>query len=253
MNPERPDLTGNSLLSERQIVLPLTLAALLSFALYLTFTRFYRADLFGALADRYLGSGYCLLILFVFVAATLYALLQALGLVVERHHLCLLQGDTTAPPGYALACLLSGRRVSAEDGLLHTLKGWYGRAQSETALAQLSEHLAQWRGQQHQHNLAPLLFTVWVLPLLGFIGTVIGISQAIGGLETVIAAAGVPGSSGLAEVLSGLSFAFDTTFMGLILVIPTMLYTLPLRAKAEQLDLSYQALLLDRLLAAKPA
>lgn len=252
MPPDTP-LANDSLLSERQIVVPLTLALLLSVALYLTFARFYAPGTLGTLADRYLGNGYCLLILFVFIAATLYTLLQALGLIVERHHLRLLQGDSAAPPGYTLACLLSGRRVSGEDGLFRTLKSWYGTAHSETALAQLSDHLAQLRGQQHQHNLAPLLFTVWVLPLLGFIGTVIGISQAIGGLETVIAAAGAPGGGGLAEVLGGLSFAFDTTFMGLILVIPTMLYTLPLRAKAEKLDLSYQALLLDRLLAAKSA
>ncbi|MDX1656146.1 MAG: MotA/TolQ/ExbB proton channel family protein [Candidatus Competibacteraceae bacterium] len=233
------------LLSERQIVLPLVLAVLLTLALYLTLFHFYTPAGPG-LMDRYLGNGFCRLIGAVFGAATLYAALQGLGLAVERYHLTLLNDYRLPPPGYGLACFLSGRRASDEDAFLHAARRWYGRARSQAALAQLADHLLLLRGQQHQHNLAPLQFTVWVLPLLGFIGTVIGISQAIGGLETAVDG---NGTASLNQVLGGLSFAFDTTFLGLVLVIPTMLYTLPLRTRAEKLDLRYQEILLERLLA----
>jgi biopolymer transport protein ExbB/TolQ len=102
------------------------------------------------------------------------------------------------------------------------------------------------REYQHQHNLVPLQFSIWVLPLLGFIGTVVGITQAIAGLDKVLEVSRLATSGGLDKVLAGLRFAFDTTFVGLVLVIPTMLYTMPLRAKAQQLALLYHEVLLDR-------
>lgn len=68
---------------------------------------------------------------------------------------------------------------------------------------------------------------IWALPIMGFIGTILGISKAITGFST-----GLGGQStsvqtsylleGLGDVSIGLSTAFDTTFLGLILVIPLM-------------------------------
>ena len=69
-------------------------------------------------------------------------------------------------------------------------------------------------------RMAPMSYAVWVLPLLGFIGTVIGISDAIGGLGTVFADG--DRQEALESVLGALRFAFDTTFAGLVLVIPVM-------------------------------
>ncbi len=248
--PPNAAVLGEGLLSGRQITLPLTIAVLLTGALYLTFLHFYVPGEQHSLSYRYFGNGYCQSILFTFLVGTWYALLQGLGLGVERYHLTLFHGIEARPPrGYSMACFLSGRRESGEDGFFRAARRWYGRARTESTLSRLSEHLLLLRGQQHQHNLAPLLFVVWVLPLLGFIGTVIGIGQAIGGLEQTIDASGGMRGGGLADVLGGLSFAFDTTFLGLVLVIPTMLYAMPLRAQAEKLDLRYQELLLDRLLA----
>ena len=68
--------------------------------------------------------------------------------------------------------------------------------------------------------MTPLSYAVWVLPLLGFIGTVVGISDAIGGLGTVFAEG--DRQAALELVLGALHFAFDTTFAGLVLVIPVM-------------------------------
>ncbi len=65
----------------------------------------------------------------------------------------------------------------------------------------MSDYFLLLRGQQHQHNFAPIGFAIWVLPLLGFIGTVVGITQAIGGLEQAVAPAAA--ATGLSTVLGG--------------------------------------------------
>jgi hypothetical protein len=69
-------------------------------------------------------------------------------------------------------------------------------------------------------RMAPLSYAIWVLPLLGFIGTVIGISQAIGGLGQIFA--DQDRTEALTSVLGALEYAFDTTFAGLVLVLPVM-------------------------------
>ena len=69
-------------------------------------------------------------------------------------------------------------------------------------------------------RMSPLSYAIWVLPLLGFIGTVIGISDAIGDLGNVFANS--DREEALSSVLAALRFAFDTTFAGLVLVIPVM-------------------------------
>ena len=69
-------------------------------------------------------------------------------------------------------------------------------------------------------RMAPLSYAIWALPLLGFIGTVIGISAAIGDLGQVFGQG--DRDTALAAVLGSLQFAFDTTFAGLVLVMPVM-------------------------------
>ena len=62
---------------------------------------------------------------------------------------------------------------------------------------------------------------VWAMPILGFIGTVLGISLAVGGfsefLTTNVSIDEIDTvTAELGEVASGLSFAFDTTLLGLL-------------------------------------
>lgn len=62
---------------------------------------------------------------------------------------------------------------------------------------------------------------IWAMPILGFIGTVLGISLAVGGFSDFLTA-GVSieeietVTAKLGEVAGGLSFAFDTTLLGLL-------------------------------------
>ena len=60
---------------------------------------------------------------------------------------------------------------------------------------------------------------VWVIPILGFIGTVLGLSGAIGGFGAVLNSDASAASlkESLAPVTGSLSVAFDTTFLALVL------------------------------------
>ena len=62
---------------------------------------------------------------------------------------------------------------------------------------------------------------IWAMPILGFVGTVLGISLAVGGFSTFLTSDLAIDDVGmvtaeLGNVASGLSFAFDTTLLGLL-------------------------------------
>ena len=71
---------------------------------------------------------------------------------------------------------------------------------------------------------------IWVVPLLGFIGTVTGISSAVTGLDAAVKQGGGDQlMSGLGLVTHGLAVAFDTTFLALVLAIVLLFPTESLR------------------------
>jgi biopolymer transport protein ExbB/TolQ len=78
---------------------------------------------------------------------------------------------------------------------------------------------------------------LWAIPILGFIGTVLGLSQAIGAIDLsdVSDVSKIIGSIG--NVTSGLGTAFDTTLLGLVLA---MILNFPMNtvAKAEDDNLN---------------
>ena len=75
---------------------------------------------------------------------------------------------------------------------------------------------------------------LWAIPLLGFIGTVIGMSTAVGSFDAVLSNAdNVDGlKNGLTKVTSGLGTAFDTTYLALVV---SVIFTFPLNA-CERLE-----------------
>lgn len=80
---------------------------------------------------------------------------------------------------------------------------------------------------------------IWAIPTLGFIGTVLGLSGAIGGFGAVLGAAEDLDAltESLRGVTSGLSTAFDTTLEALIAaVVLHGWYTLLYKAELEFLD-----------------
>ena len=73
---------------------------------------------------------------------------------------------------------------------------------------------------------------LWAIPILGFIGTVLGLSSAIGSIDlTVEDISKVMGSLG--AVTSGLGTAFDTTLLGLVLA---MFLNFPMNAMSKAED-----------------
>jgi biopolymer transport protein ExbB/TolQ len=74
---------------------------------------------------------------------------------------------------------------------------------------------------------------LWAIPILGFIGTVLGLSQAIGSMDltNVSDMDKIMGSIG--KVTSGLGTAFDTTLLGLVLA---MFLNFPMNALAKAED-----------------
>ena len=77
---------------------------------------------------------------------------------------------------------------------------------------------------------------VWAIPVLGFIGTVEGLSMAIGGFGSVLASANdfeqVKGA--LQGVTSGLSVAFETTMQGLVAALVIQLLMTALKKSEEE-------------------
>lgn len=78
---------------------------------------------------------------------------------------------------------------------------------------------------------------VWAIPILGFIGTVVGISVAVGGFSQSLEGAEQLDTikSSLGEVTSGLAVAFDTTLVALVASILVMLPTSWVQKAEEQL------------------
>ncbi len=80
----------------------------------------------------------------------------------------------------------------------------------------------------------PLNAVMWLLPLSGFVGTVIGMSAAIASFDGVIAHLS-DDLSALAPSVQGLATAFDTTLLALVLVIPLKVLEVALDGRDQRL------------------
>jgi hypothetical protein len=140
-----------------------------------------------------------------------YGLLQSAGAAVDGGCLARVIGCKTVPDkgrGAALVSLLSGRP-----------RGLCAALARESALAL---HFGFGRRQL----LEPLRLGLWAFPVVGFIGTVVGISQAVKDLPLAM-----KDDAALSAVLDSLHLAFDTTFIGLVgsVVVMVQLYVLDAR------------------------
>ena len=95
---------------------------------------------------------------------------------------------------------------------------------------------------------------LWAIPLTGFIGTVIGMSQAVGSFDVVLSNAdNVDGlKDGLVQVTGGLGTAFDTTFLALV---SSVILAFPLSVcekKEDQLLSQIDGVVRDTIMALSP-
>lgn len=69
---------------------------------------------------------------------------------------------------------------------------------------------------------------IWTIPVFGFIGTVVGLGQAIGNFQAVLMDQSGDASSirdALSPVIAGLATAFETTLIALVLAVIVQLYS----------------------------
>ncbi len=77
---------------------------------------------------------------------------------------------------------------------------------------------------------------IWAIPVLGFIGTVLGLSEAIGGFGKVLSQANEIAElrDSLKGVTGGLSVAFETTLIGLVAAVSIQLLLTAVKTNEEQ-------------------
>lgn len=91
---------------------------------------------------------------------------------------------------------------------------------------------------------------VWAIPLFGFIGTVVGISQAVTGFSGFLEEAGEIAQikEGIGTVTSGLATAFDTTLLALFLSVIVMIPLVLVERFESRLLLAIDIFINDKLL-----
>lgn len=98
--------------------------------------------------------------------------------------------------------------------------------------------LAERDESAHQTSFATLGGFLWAIPVLGFIGTVLGLASAIGNFSSLLDkqsdVSGIVGS--LKEVTGGLSTAFETTLLALVVALVIQLW-MTAQKKAEEVFL----------------
>ncbi|MGK7895532.1 MAG: MotA/TolQ/ExbB proton channel family protein [Xenococcus sp. (in: cyanobacteria)] len=91
---------------------------------------------------------------------------------------------------------------------------------------------------------------VWAIPLLGFIGTVVGISRAVSGFSGFLQDAGDVEQikEGIGTVTGGLAVAFDTTLLALLLSVLVMIPLVLIERYESRLLLGIDIFINDKLL-----
>ncbi len=134
-----------------------------------------------------------------------------------------------------------GETISVEKvpELLEQMAGWPARVRQsylgqrlESALRVVAarrtadglddelKYLADVDAARQHESFALVRILIWATPMLGFLGTVIGITQALGNLDPQELATSV--QTAMDKLLSGLYVAFDTTALALTLSIALM-------------------------------
>ena len=115
-------------------------------------------------------------------------------------------------PGYVRRSFLAQR--------LHDALAYVARKGTAQGLDQELKHLSDMDASRLMDGMALVRIIIWATPMLGFLGTVIGITLALGDLSPQ-ALVSTP-ETAMQGLLSGLAIAFDTTALALILSILLM-------------------------------
>ncbi|MGB7326437.1 MAG: MotA/TolQ/ExbB proton channel family protein [Rubripirellula sp.] len=104
--------------------------------------------------------------------------------------------------------------------------------QSQRGSKNLADDLRELAGRDADgahDSLGLVRIIVWAIPMLGFLGTVIGITQTLGGLDFS------SGTAAVDNLKSGLYVAFDTTAMGLVLSVVAIFLQFPVERSEQRM------------------
>lgn len=124
----------------------------------------------------------------------------------------------------------TARRNPLVTRLAELLQRQSGRVSTRHLSDDLRE-ISSREGDSAYDSLQLVRIIVWAIPMLGFLGTVIGITQTLGGLDFS------DGTAAVDRLKSGLYVAFDTTALGLVLSVVAIFLQFPVE-RAEQSLLS---------------
>ncbi len=119
-----------------------------------------------------------------------------------------------------------------ESRLVIRLRELLERQSSRVSTRHLSDDLRELSsrdGDSAHDSLQLVRIIIWAIPMLGFLGTVIGITQTLGGLDFT------DGTAAVDRLKSGLYVAFDTTAMGLVLSVVAIFLQFPVERLEQQL------------------
>lgn len=134
--------------------------------------------------------------------------------------------------------------------MLYVLRG----ATRKEGMDNLMDYQGQIDVKKMENGYTILHVFIWAIPILGFIGTVMGIGMSVNEFAQFIQVAEAGGEfnsqmrSALGSVTGGLAIAFNTTFLALVLVIPVMLLTSLLHKNEEEFLLKIEEFCLEELL-----
>ncbi len=164
---------------------------------------------------------------FVGLAALCLKLLDVLGQYVALGSIRLKE-----PPPAGDKAEDASRLLGELDGLSATARGSYlgrrlrdalrfvSRKSSAEGLDDELKYLADMDAARQHDSYALMRIIIWATPMLGFLGTVIGITRALGDLDPKQLATDIQGA--MDGLLAGLYIAFDTTALALSLSIVLM-------------------------------
>ena len=169
----------------------------------------------ATVAERIVGVPFEEAMVVCFVLVLCYAWLQLRALVRDRRYFA---GDERAVVLGAMAAALSARPA-----------GFYAPlGDPDDTRDRLRQHVEHGMVSLAQ----PLRFWLWTFPMLGFLGTVQGLAEAIRLLP-----AAKPGNAVMKDVMRELYFAFDTTIIGIIAAIVVMMLIQLYERRWEPLEL----------------
>jgi len=116
---------------------------------------------------------------------------------------------------------LLGKSSSVVANRQERVLSFFVNSKSRQIARELSQDDALATNTDIENAYAVVRIMIWSMPMLGFLGTVLGISVSISGFSGLLS--GVSDLSavklGLTQVTSGLSTAFDTTLLGIVCAI----------------------------------